>query len=58
MRAKKVGRKVENRRVSHTSTGDGEYALIRISDGKIIGKARKVDLGYEASVGDNNSQRK
>lgn len=54
MRAKLVGRKVVNKCVSYTIVGDGEYALVRTSDKMIIGKVKRVDLRFEASVGEHH----
>ena len=54
MRARKVGRSTENRRVGYSYTGDTTYSLKSDKTGKVIGRVEKTSTGFRAWVGNES----
>ena len=52
MRARKVGRRVENSRVRMTYITDTTYSLISLATHVEVGRAEKISTGFQACVGD------
>ena len=55
MRARKVGRRVENPRVRMTYITNTTYSLISIATHVEVGRAEKTPTGFRARVGERKS---
>lgn len=54
MRARKIGRKVENACVSYTYVEDDAYELLSKENNTPVGRVRKAGNSFQASVGGRN----
>lgn len=52
MRARKVGRRVENSRVRMTYVTNTTYSLISLATHIEVGRAEKISSGFQAWIGD------
>ena len=55
MRARKVGRRVENSRVRMTYITNTTYSLISLGTHVEVGRAEKTSTGFQAWVGEKKS---